>query len=174
MWQSLVADYQVIDRAMLVKDVPQDKWEDYDFLISMLDWNANVDPNFAANHFTEPKPIEKGKDSKDSGYQEQWIVYGSDYYSAKELTVLPGRTVKVKDAAAYGTITLQGYGRFGKHSVSAPSMIRYGEMTEDEFFVSAEAAGSGVEISNQSSSEPLVMLKHFNPGNPDMPRRAAK
>ena len=105
------------------------------------------------------------------GYVENWITYGSDFYSAKELTVLPGRTVRIRDAAAYGVICLQGYGRFGKHAISSPSLIRYGEMTEDEFFVSAAAASDGIEITNGSSTEPLVMLKHFNPGNPEMPRR---
>jgi hypothetical protein len=50
-------------------------------------------------------------------------------------------------------------------------MIRFGEMTEDEFFVTFDAARQGVEITNLSSTEPLVMLKHFNPGNPEMPQR---
>ena len=66
---------------------------------------------------------------------------------------------------------MQGYGRFGGFAVSSPSMIRYGEMTEDEFFVTFGAAKQGVQITNLSSTEPLVMLKHFNPGNPEMPHR---
>ncbi len=36
--------------------------------------------------------------------------YGTGWYSAKELTVLPKRTVTIKDAAAYGIILTQGYG----------------------------------------------------------------
>jgi hypothetical protein len=46
-------------------------------------------------------------------------------------------------------------------------MIRFGEMTEDEVFVTAAAAQNGVVIENLSSSDPLVLLKHFGPGNPD-------
>ena len=46
-------------------------------------------------------------------------------------------------------------------------MIRFGDMTEDELFVSAEAAHGGVRIENLSASDPLVILKHFGPGNPD-------
>ncbi|WP_218032273.1 hypothetical protein [Dictyobacter kobayashii] len=42
-------------------------------------------------------------------------------------------------------------------------------MTEDEFFVSLPAAQQGVTLSNHSSTEPLVILKHFNPGNSEMP-----
>lgn len=172
MWQSLIADYQVVDWSMVVKDVPADKHHDFDYLITLLDWEANTDPHFVQNHFTTPTPASDPAATASEGFSEQWIVYGSDYYSAKELTVLPGRTVTVKDPVAYGCITMQGYGRFGPHPISAPSMIRFGEMTEDEFFVTAEAAQRGVNIVNLSSSEPLVILKHFNPGNPQMPRRA--
>lgn len=174
MWQSLIADYYVVDRSLLVKDVPPDKAYDYDYLISLLDWEANVDTHFVENHFTRPTPAGDPDAMHAAGYHENWIVYGSDYYSAKELTVYPGRTVTIKDAGAYGCITMQGYGRFGKFPISAPSLIRFGEMTEDEFFVTAGAAAAGVTITNLSSTEPLVMLKHFNPGNPEMPRRQAQ
>jgi hypothetical protein len=50
---------------------------------------------------------------------------------------------------------------------STPTLVRYGELTEDELFVTASAAQRGVTIVNRSSTEPLVMLKHFGPGNPD-------
>jgi hypothetical protein len=33
-------------------------------------------------------------------------------------------------------------------------------MTEDEFFVTASAAANGVTITNNSATEPLVVLKH--------------
>ena len=42
-----------------------------------------------------------------------------------------------------------------------PSLIRFGEMTKDELFVSAAAAQNGVIIKNRSDRENLVMLKHF-------------
>jgi hypothetical protein len=47
-------------------------------------------------------------------------------------------------------------------------MIRYGQLTEDEFFVSARAAGAGVRISNHSATDDLVILKHFGPGNVEL------
>jgi hypothetical protein len=154
-----------------VKDVPEDKHYDYDYLIGMLDWDANIDPEFKKNHFTEPRPVRDPEAMHADGFHENWIVYGSAYYSAKELTVYPGRTVTIIDPVAYGLICVQGYGRFGNFGISSPSLIHYGEMTEDEFFVSATAAQNGVQITNLSSSEPLVILKHFNPGNPNMPER---
>jgi hypothetical protein len=50
-------------------------------------------------------------------------------------------------------------------------MIRFGQMTEDELFVSFDAARAGVRIENRSESDPLVILKHFGPGNQDAPGR---
>ena len=36
------------------------------------------------------------------------------------------------------------------------------------FFVTEAAAQAGVEITNHSTTDPLVMLKHFGPDNPDL------
>jgi len=48
-------------------------------------------------------------------------------------------------------------------------------MTEDELFVTHEAAQAGVRVENKSESDPLVILKHFGPGNPDAePLRATR
>ncbi len=38
----------------------------------------------------------------------------------------------------------------------------------DEFFVTEQAAREGVVISNPSRTDPIVMLKCFGPGNPDL------
>ena len=103
------------------------------------------------------------------GYSEKWVVYSTKHYSAKELTVFPGRSVVIHDAAAYGLILTQGFGSIGKHAVETPALIRYGQMTSDELFVSLDAAANGVTIVNQSATENLVMLKHFGPGNPEAP-----
>jgi hypothetical protein len=75
--------------------------------------------------------------------------------------------VAIRDAAAYGLILTQGRGVMGKLEVETPTLIRFGEMTQDELFVTAAAAGRGVKIRNTSDKENLVMLKHFGPGNPD-------
>jgi hypothetical protein len=49
-------------------------------------------------------------------------------------------------------------------------MIRFGELTEDEVFVSYEAAVAGVSIENSSKEEPLVLLRYFGPdANLDAP-----
>jgi hypothetical protein len=126
-----------------------------------------VNPTFAQDNRLFPKPVKPSAATEPDGYREQWVCYGTGWYSAKELTVLPKRSVTIKDAAAYGIILTQGYGRFGALQVSTPSMIRFGQMTEDELFVTAGAANGGVRIENRSDTDPLVILKHFGPGNPD-------
>ena len=42
-------------------------------------------------------------------------------------------------------------------------MIRFGQNTEDEVFISHEAATRGIVIEN-TGSEPLVGLRYFGPG----------
>jgi hypothetical protein len=170
MFQSLV-EGRAVPWDLLVKDVPPEHHQDLDYLIDMLDWDANVDPHFAEHRLFDPKPVAAQAEMVDGGYCEKWVVYSTPHYSAKELTVLPGRTATIKDAAAYGTILAQGHGTFGNHQVSTPAMIRYGQMTEDELFVSADAAARGVVVRNQSATEEMVFLKHFGPGNPQAPGR---
>jgi hypothetical protein len=166
MFQSEV-EGRIVDWSLLTKDVLPEFHHDLDYLISMLDWDANVNPEFASSNKRHPVPVRPIIETTEAGYREVWITYGGTYYSAKELTVLPNRTVTIKDAAAYGLILTQGYGTFGKTPVSTPSMIRFGELTQDELFVTATAAKKGVRIENPSATDPLVMLKHFGPGNTD-------
>jgi hypothetical protein len=162
MFQSEV-EGRIVGWDLLTKDVPAEHKKDLDFLISMLDWEANVNPRFAETNKTFPRLVESATD----GYVEKWVTYGTPYYSAKELTVFPRRSVTIKDSAAYGVIVTQGYGTLAKQPVSTPSMIRFGEMTEDEVFVTADVSKTGIRIENPSASDPLVLLKHFGPGNPD-------
>ena len=63
---------------------------------------------------------------------------------------------------------MQGHGKMGVWDVETPALIRYGQLTNDEFFISEKAAREGVSIVNNSSTDPIVMLKHFGPGNPDL------
>jgi hypothetical protein len=168
MFQSLV-EGRGVPWDLLVKDVPPEHHHDLDYLLDMLDWDANTDPEFAEHRFFAPKPVCPVAEMADGGYCENWVVYSTSHYSAKELTVFPGRTVTIHDSAAYGTILVQGYGKFGKHDVETPSLIRYGQMTRDELFVSAAAAKEGMLVRNDSETENLVFLKHFGPGNPQAP-----
>jgi hypothetical protein len=163
-------DGRIVPWELLTKDVPPAHHRDLDYLVEMLDWDANVNPEFAKTNRTFPCPVRPFAETEPDGYREQWVCYGTKHYSAKELTVLPGRRVTIADGAAYGLIVVQGHGTFGALGVSAPTMIRFGETTEDELFVSHAAAAAGVRIENPSETDPLVILKHFGPGNPDAER----
>jgi hypothetical protein len=169
MYQSVV-NGQVVPKELLWKDCPPDRVGDVDYLMEVMDWEANVDPDFAAKHFMRPRPAHPEEEMAEAGFSEFWICYRSDAFSAKELTVLPGTTVAIRDAGAYGMIMMQGHGTVGVWDVEAPALVRYGQLTSDEFFVSEEAARRGVTITNPSRCDPLVMLKHFGPGNPDLSR----
>jgi hypothetical protein len=166
MFQSMV-EGRPVPWDLLVKDVPPEHHHDLDYIIGMLDWEANVDAEFALHRRFEPKPARDEKEMAEAGYSDKWVVYSTDHYTAKELTVQPGRSVMIRDAAAYGLILLQGWGSIGTMEVETPSMIRYGQMTKDELFVTAAAATRGVKVTNRSDKEDLVILKHFGPGNPD-------
>ncbi len=166
MFQSMV-EGRPVAWELLTKDVPPELAHDLDYLIEMLDWETNVDPEFASHNLRLPVPVKEEAEMRDNGYREVWVTYGINRYSAKELTIYPERSATIVDAAAYGLILTQGFGRIGIHEAATPSSIRFGELTEDEFFVSADAAKNGVQIKNVSQTEPLVILKHFGPGNPE-------
>jgi hypothetical protein len=167
MYENITHD-QVVPKELLWKDTPKDKLGDVDHLLAVIDWDLNVDPNFAANRFMRPVPVKPLAKMEADGYVENWICYKSSAFSAKELTVMPGQTVTIKDSAAYGMIMMQGHGTMGMWDVETPTMIRYGQMTHDEYFVSESAAQAGVKITNPSKTDPIVMLKHFGPDNPDL------
>ena len=81
----------------------------------------------------------------------------------------PGGKCTIADGGACGWITVQGEGRIGRLRLQTPAMIRYGEMTEDEVFVTAGAAADGVEVENTGTG-PLVGLRYFGPNaQPDAP-----
>ncbi|MFM9908817.1 MAG: hypothetical protein ACKVOW_05695 [Chitinophagaceae bacterium] len=167
MYQSLVNE-AIVPEELLWNGTPPGSIGDYDALMDVLDWELNIDPNTMANRFMRPLPVKAIDEMKREGYIENWICYKSDAFGAKELTVFPGQTVIIKDSAAYGIIVMQGHGSFGVWNIETPALIRYGQLTNDEFFVSETAAKEGVRIVNPSTTDPIVILKHFGPKNPDM------
>jgi hypothetical protein len=169
MFQSLVNEAP-IEWSLLVKNVPEDKQHDLDYIVSMIDWDTNVDPNFKSKFFRPPLPIKPIEEMESEGYVENWISYGNEYFAAKELTVRPGRTVTIRDAGPYGIVVLQGHGTMGLWQIETPALIRFGQLTNDELFISAQVAEGGVKIQNPSATDPIVMLKHFGP-NPESPRK---
>ncbi len=160
MFQNIV-EGRFVPWSLLVKDVPPEKHHDLDFIIGQLDWEKNVDPCFKDNNYLEPIVADRGP-----GWIDRWIVYGTvngeQLFTARELTVEPGACCTINDPAASGWITVQGKGRIGSLDLQTPVIIRYGQTTEDEVFITHEAAIAGVEVEN-TGSEPLVGLRYFGP-----------
>ncbi len=145
---------------MLVENCPEDKQQDLDYVISLMDWEKNVDPDYREHYFRPPVVC-----GENEAYVEKWIVYGNPYIAAKELTVNPGCEVVIKDETPYGCILTQGHGTINGIQAETATMLRLGQESDDEFFISYDAASTGVVIKNMSKHEPLVMLKHF-PNHP--------
>jgi len=167
MYQSLVNE-AIIPEELLWNGTPEDKKGDFEELMEVIDWELNVNPNILETRFMLPKPVRPVAEMHAQGYVENWICYRSAAFSAKELTIAPGATVTIYDQAAYGLIMMQGHGKMGVWKIDTPALIRYGQLTNDEFFVSEQAAIEGVTIVNLSATDPIVMLKHFGPENPEM------
>lgn len=153
-----VHNHQPVAWSALVKDVPPELHHDLDYILDMIDWECNVDPHFVEHRLLHPRRV-----GESDGAFEKWVIYSTAYYSAKELTVHPGHSVFIKEQAAYGVLVVQGFGTIGKLSIETPSKIRFGQLTNDELFVTTARAKEGVTVTNRSDKENLVLLKHFGP-----------
>lgn len=165
MFQSMV-DGVSIPWEMVVKNVPQDKKLDLDFIVDLIDWEANTTPNFKERFSRDP--INDAGSASGHDFSDSWVVYGSvndmDAFSAKELTIQPGGSVTLHDSAASGVLVVQGQGTIGPFTAAAAGYVRFGELTNDEFFVSESAALDGVYLENRGVG-PMVVLRHFGPGS---------
>lgn len=167
MYQSVLLNGQVVEEELLWKNCPEEEIGNYEYLLDVIDWDKNVDPDFHKNNYMRPIPVRSMEEMVADGYVEEWICYKCDCVSAKRLTILPGQEVTIKDSAAYGLICLEGHGTFGEWPIESPALIRYGQLTHDEYFVTDAAAKEGVKIVNPSTTDPIVILKHFSE-NPDL------
>jgi hypothetical protein len=162
MFQSLVEGREV-PWSLLVKDMPPEKHQDFEFIVGQLDWERNVDTHFKEHNYLEPI-IDRERSG--NGYTDKWIVYGTidgqQLFSAKELTLEPGASCTLQDPGASGWITVQGRGRLSSLDIQTPVMIRFGARTEDEVFITSETARRGIRVEN-TGSEPLVGLRYFGP-----------
>ncbi|TCS81640.1 hypothetical protein [Muricomes intestini] len=159
---------EVYPPEMLDEECPPDKKGDIDYIFGLLDWEKNVDPHYRKHYFRPPITA-----SESESYIEKWITYANEHIAAKELTIYPGQTVIIKDDTAYGCIFIQGHGKFGIYDCEAATLLRFGQQSTDEFFVSEKAARTGVTITNLSRVEPLVVLKHFGPNCPNVAEKAS-
>ncbi len=151
-----VVNGEIFGQSFLDENLPPEDMGNVDKVMSLLDWEKNVDPDYRKHYFRPPVTL-----TEDENHIQKQVVYGNPYIAARELTVLPGKTVTVRDESAYGFIIVQGYGRIQNHDAATATMLRFGQFSQDEFFVSADRAAKGVTFENHSKCEPLVLLKHY-------------
>ena len=149
---------------LLTDCAPEEEKEDLDAIFNQIDWEESTRPDYKETYFRAPR-----LKCETPAASEKWIAYANDWVAAKEVTVLPEQSYTLTDQACYCAVIVQGHGAFGVFECETPELIRYGDVTGDEYFISEAAAKKGVKIVNKSSYQPLVILQNFSNNNPEVP-----
>lgn len=149
--------------ASLTASQPEAEKGDIDQLFDLIDWEESTRIDYKDKYFREPL-LRK----EDDNYAEHWVAYDNDWIAAKRIIIKPGQSAVVHDVAAYCALVIQGHGTFAGFACEAPGLLRVDEPSGDEFFVSEDAAKSGIKITNNSRYEPLEVLQNFA-NNSDAP-----
>ena len=73
---------------------------------------------------------------------------------------------------AHGLVCVQG--KVINSPLNSPKLIRFHELTDDEYFCTDDGTKNCVTFENTSETEPLVCLRYFGPEvNPDAPAMGA-
>lgn len=153
---------KIISKELLWKDVrDQDREEKGErFILELIDWEENGDPNFYEHHRLSPQLIEG---SRQEGGEEYWIYYDTKKFSGKKLVVRPGCSYLSVDSGVHNVLVWSGSGTYGGLPVEG------GNPGLDEVLVAYERAVRGVEVRN-TGGEDLLAIKFFGPDvNPDAP-----
>lgn len=144
---------KIISKELLWKDVrPEDREREGErFILELIDWGANGDPDFFQNHHLVPLLID---DSVQEGGEEYWLFYGSPKFSGKKLVVRPGSTYRSFDNGVYNILVWKGTGTYGGHRIEG------GNPGFDELLVVHDRAVDGVEVVNDGT-EDLLVIKFF-------------
>lgn len=156
---------EVNTRNMLIGCQPEDEKGDVEKLFEQIDWAESTRKDYKQKYFRAPKPLPESQ----KGLCEKWVAYANEWIAAKEVTVAPGAEVTLYDEACYCALVVQGHGGFGRFACEAPGVLRFGQPSGDEFFVSEAAARAGIAIRNEGAYEPLVILQNFANNNPAVP-----
>ena len=150
---------------LLTDCAPEEEKNDLEAIFNQIDWEESTRPDYKETYFRVPKFKNESEEAV-----EKWVAYANDWVAAKEITVLPGKEYVLTDQACYCALVVQGHGAFGAFECEAPELVRYGDITGDEFFVSETAAKNGVKIKNTSTYQPLVILQNFANNNVEVPK----
>ncbi|MEM1226141.1 MAG: hypothetical protein AAGJ40_10600 [Planctomycetota bacterium] len=144
------------------EDYPNDKHEDWEYLVEIFDFVANQDPDFVRQN---KRPAINAEEFVGEGVDAKWIVYGDFLGDQKcsilRLTVKPGAKTQFCPACPTLFHTNGGRGRVGKLEVQYHQDMILGEIYPEIGFITESALSSGgVEIAN-TGSEPLVLTFDF-------------
>lgn len=157
---------EVNPKHLLTDCAPEDEKDNVEALFNQIDWKESTLLDYKAKYFRRPKEMP----SSQAGLTEKWICYANEWVAAKEVTVAPESEVLLKDGACYCALVVQGHGKFGKYECEAPGILRFNQISGDEFFVSDKTAKNGVIVKNTSRYEDLVILQNFANNNPYVPQ----
>ncbi len=159
--QAKIGDIR-IDKSLLHKDIPDDRWNSKHeaSALDLADWELNGDPYFYENRHLTPIKIQG---SVQTGGFEEWISYNTHKFSAKKLTVYPGKTYKSRDKGIYTFFVWKGSGSIDGVPFTGK------DVGNDELLVVHEKAASELVIRNEGKEE-LIIFKLYGPGiNKDVP-----
>jgi hypothetical protein len=151
-----------IDKELLWKDVRPDDRENKGerFILELIDWDENADPNFYENHHLSPLLVEG---SGSAAGEEHWIFYNTLKFNGKKLVVRPGCTYTTTDRGVHNVLVWSGSGTYGGVELQG------GTPGSDEVLVTHDRAVGGVQVRN-TGPEDLLAIKFFGPDvNPDVP-----
>jgi hypothetical protein len=166
----MVMPPDLIDRDIPVKIVKEGMEAVCRYILSMIRCrhSGNTD-NFRREYFRPPVPISREEEAGQS-----WVVYRTgkadtpqnpDLYSAKKTFVSSGRTLELRENAAFGAVVLSGHGQVGVPgrqalAIESASMFPTRDAPGgDEFFV---AAGAATRLRLECGSvEALHVYQHF-------------
>lgn len=149
---------------MLTDCAPEEEKNDLEAIFEQIDWEESTRPDYKETYFREPKVKCESEQAV-----EKWVAYANEWVAAKEVTVMPGQEYTLIDQACYCAIVVQGHGTFGPFECEAPELVRFEDVTGDEYFVSESTAKDGVIIKNTSTYQPLVVLQNFANNNVEVP-----
>ena len=161
--QGTLSDGTVVDPELLFLNVdPIDRAQNGVWsVVNKVDWRF-AGSDYSKNFKTVPVDREatKGQD----GALEQWIYYGSKFFSGTRILVEPGKTFKAQYPVGHNILTWDGKGNYNGMEIEGfAHNIDPNGHARRELFVTTEAANKGVEIVN-TGDKPLYIITFFGPG----------
>ncbi len=143
------------------QDYPKDKHGDWDYLVSIFDFEANQDLNFVLRNSRRPLRADK---FCSEGVEAFWIVHG-DFLGEQKCSILrlvlqPKAKTTLKFDSPCVFHVNRGMGLVGNMGVNFEKTLHLGQITHELGFITQQAADGGVLFQN-AGKEPFVLTLDF-------------